>query len=72
MNDWTIEQIGDLYHIRRTEGSGPKLTPATKAQLSRALQPHGIVGSLYEEVCRQLEDTGKAGVSVTMVKLRQF
>jgi hypothetical protein len=72
MNHWTIERIDDLYHIRRTDGRGPKLTPATKDQLARALQPHGIIGKLYEEVCRQLDGTGKAEVSVTMGNLRQL
>lgn len=68
MNHWTIERIDDLYHIRRTDGRGP----TTKDQLARALQPHGIIGKLYEEVCRQLDGTGKAEVSVTMGKLRQL
>ena len=67
---WTVEQIRDLHHIRRDDGI--EMTPASRSQLARALQPHGIIGDLYEDVCRQLEETGKAEVGVTMVSMRQL
>lgn len=67
---WTVERIDDLYRIRRDDGL--EMTPATRDQLRRALQPHGIIGELYEDVCRQLNDTGEAEVSVATVRLRQL
>ncbi len=69
---WTIERIDDLYLYGIRRDDGIEMTPATRNQLPRALRTHGIIGELYEDVCRQLNDTGKAEVSVTMMAtLRQ-
>jgi hypothetical protein len=69
---WTIEQTGDLFHIRREDGL--QVSPAPRAKLLQALQPHGIIGGLFDDVCSQLDETRKATVSVTLARggLRQL
>ncbi len=67
---WTLERIAGYYHFRSNDALNGTL--ATKRQLAQALQLHGIVGSLYEDVCLQLCALGKAEVEVTMIKLRQY
>lgn len=69
---WTIKKDGDLYRMRRNDGVEP--TPAKLSQLPLALPCHGIVGDLYDDVCRQLGETGEAIVTVTLSRsgIRQF
>ena len=70
-HSWTIKKEGDLHRIRRDDGI--EVAPARRTDLFRALQPHGIVGSLFDDVCRQLDETGEAAVTPVLLKggLRQ-
>ena len=61
---WTIKKDGDVFRIRRNDGI--EVTPATLSQLPQALHCHGILGDLYDDVCRQLIETGEATATVLL------
>jgi hypothetical protein len=63
---WTIKREGELYRISRNDGL--EVTPAPRSKLRQALEPHGILGDLYDEVCRQLDATGEATASPALMR----
>jgi hypothetical protein len=70
--EWTIWKEGELYRMRRNDGVEP--APARLSQLPIALPCHGIMGDLYNDVCRQLNESGKATVDVMLsnIVIRQL
>jgi len=68
--EWTIEQRGNFFYLRRDDGVEPP--SPSRSFLSQALYPHRIIGDKYNEVCRQLNETGRAKVSVTIGGFRQL
>ena len=63
---WTIKQEGDLCSIGREDGL--ELPPTPRAELRQALAPYWIVGADYDEICRQLDESGKAQISLSTVR----
>jgi len=59
---WNVEQIGDLCIINREDGLGsPQEAP--RSRLQQQMAPHGVVDEICEDLCRQLDATGKAIVT---------
>jgi len=57
---WNVEQIGERCIINREDGQLRQEAPRSK--LRQQMAPHGVDGEAYDDLCRQLDATGKATV----------
>jgi hypothetical protein len=59
-NKWHVELKGDLCVITRDDGKVQKEIP--RSMLKQQMEPYGVVGDLYDDLCDQLDGRGRATV----------
>lgn len=69
---WYVERQPDGGFVMWIEGTEPRILARNLAELEKQGYPNGVVGDLYDDVCRQLEKGDKATIEVQIFKFQQL
>ncbi len=69
---WHVEQKNEICTLWRQDGAVASL-PVPRSFLKQHAALHGLVADIYVDLCRQLDETGKATVySADPLRFRQL